>query len=49
MIEGMEEIKHQLKLDILKVLEKIQDCELNIKSESAREWLANKLLEGIAK
>tara|TARA_Y100000361_G_scaffold32652_1_gene27374 strand:+ start:954 stop:1103 length:150 start_codon:yes stop_codon:yes gene_type:complete len=49
MIEGMEEIKHQLKLDILKVLEQIQDSQINIKSESAREWLANKLLAGITK
>jgi hypothetical protein len=49
MIGGMEEIKHQLKLDILKVLEQIQDSQINIKSESAREWLANKLLAGITK
>lgn len=45
----MEEIKHQLKLDILKVLDQIQDFQINIKSESAREWLANKLLAGITK
>jgi hypothetical protein len=28
---------------ILKVLEEIQDSQINIKSESAREFLANKL------
>lgn len=28
---------------ILKVLEELQDSQINIKSESAREYLANKL------
>jgi hypothetical protein len=32
---------------ILKVLEELQDSELNIKSESAREFLANKLEQNL--
>ena len=34
---------------ILKILEEIQDSQINIKSESAREFLANKITEAILK
>jgi len=32
---------------ILKVLEELQDSQINIKSESAREYLANKLEQNL--
>lgn len=34
---------------ILKVLGEIQDSQINIKSETAREFLANKITEAILK
>lgn len=34
---------------ILKILEEIQDSQINIKSETARKFLANKITEAILK
>ena len=34
---------HSMKEIILKVLEELQDSQINIKSETAREYLADKL------